>query len=103
LLADAGPAAWEDGTQPDGSHQLEDDHAASAHVDGLIDNLPDELTDAERIRAAVLIRSNAHLFSRSESDLGLTNLISHRINTGDHKPIKESLRRHPQAYHLPAR
>lgn len=89
LVADTVPTTYEDGTLPDSSHQLEDDYAASAHVNGSIDNLPDELTDAERIRAAVLIQSNAHLFSRYESDFGLTDLISHKINIGDHKPIKE--------------
>ena len=77
------------------SRELE--YSDSAHVDDLIDRLPDELTDEQRIRAATLIRDYAHLFSKSETDLGLTDMIAHKINTGTHRPIKESLRRHPQA------
>jgi hypothetical protein len=45
-----------------------------------------------------LLRANADVFSRSDDDIGRTHLISHTIQTGDHPPIKESLRRHPQAY-----
>lgn len=76
---------------------LEVDYAETAHMNCLIDSLPAELTDAERINPATLICSNAYLFSRSESHLGLTNLILHTLNTRNHKPIKETLRRHPQA------
>lgn len=41
-----------------------------AHVDDLIEGLPEELTEEQRIGAATLIRDNAHLFSKSETDLG---------------------------------
>ena len=64
----------------------------------LIDRLPSGLTVDQRTIAANLIRANATLFSRSEEDIGRTNLISHTIDTRDHPPIKEALRRHPQAY-----
>jgi hypothetical protein len=30
--------------------------------------------------------------------MGFTELISHRIPTGDHPPIRETLRQHPTAY-----
>lgn len=69
----------------------------TVHVDELINRLPTELTEEQRIKAATLIRKNAGVFSRSPFDLGRTDLISHQIDTGDHRPIKESLRRHPLA------
>jgi hypothetical protein len=70
----------------------------SAHVDCLIERLPASLTEDQRTRVAKLLRANADVFSRSDEDIGRTHLISHTIQTGDHPPIKESLRRHPQAY-----
>jgi hypothetical protein len=70
----------------------------SAHVDCLIERLPASLTEDQRTRVAKLLRANADVFSRSDEDIGRTHLISHTIQTGDHPSIKESLRRHPQAY-----
>ena len=52
----------------------------------------------ERRRVAELILRNADIFSRHEYDLGLTSLAFHRIDTGDHPPIAEPLRRHPKVY-----
>ena len=40
------------------------------------------------------------MFSKSEFDLGRTKLVRHVINTGDHQPFKQELRRQPIA-HLP--
>jgi len=37
-------------------------------------------------------------FSNHEYDLGLTSFASHRIDTGDHPPIAEPLRRQPKVY-----
>ena len=40
----------------------------------------------------------SHVFSASEFGLGRTSLLTHRINTGDVRPIHQGLRRHPQIY-----
>jgi hypothetical protein len=77
---------------------LTDGRCDSAHVDCLIDRLPASLTEDQQVRVTKLLRANADVFSRSDDDIGRTHLISHTIQTGDHPPIKESLRRHPQAY-----
>jgi len=34
----------------------------------------------------------------NDFDIEYTGAVSHRIDTGDHRPIREALRRHPQAY-----
>ena len=34
----------------------------------------------------------------SEFDLGRTNLVQHRFDTGINRPFKQQLRRHPMAY-----
>jgi hypothetical protein len=77
---------------------LTEGHCNSAHVDCLTDCLPASLTEDQRMRVTQLLRANADTFSRSDDNIGRTHLISHTIQTGDHPPIKESLRRHPQAY-----
>jgi len=68
------------------------------HVKPLIDELPSDLTSVERRKVAELILRNADLWSRHEYDLGLTQLTSHHIETGNHTPIAETLRRHPRVY-----
>jgi hypothetical protein len=37
------------------------------------------------------------IFSKSEDDIGLTNLVEHTINTGDHRPVRQRPRQIPLA------
>jgi len=67
------------------------------HIDSLLRSLPSDLTDVQRDHAEAFIRSRASVFSRSEYDIGRTSIILHRIDTGEHAPHFEQLRRHPQA------
>jgi hypothetical protein len=60
--------------------------------------LPAELTDVERQRAVDVIIRNADVFSKHEFDLGCTDLLEYRIDTGDHQPIAEPLRPHARAH-----
>jgi len=69
--------------------------AQSDHIDGLLCSLPVELTSEQKDRAEQLIRSYAHVFSRSEYDIGRMSIIPHRIDTGENSPHFEQLRRHP--------
>ena len=64
----------------------------------MLDSLPTDLTDAQREKVVQLLRDNADIFSRTPTDNGLTDVLAHSINTGDAAPVKQSLRRHPQAY-----
>lgn len=72
----------------------------TSHIQCIIDSIPAELTEEQRIRAAKFIEDNTDLFSRSEFDIGRTNLEQHTIETGHSRPFKQQLRRHPLA-HLP--
>ena len=69
-----------------------------AHVQCLIDGLPSTLTDEQCKEATCFIRNNADVFSKSEYDLGHTDLVEHQIDTGDSPPVRQALRRHPVAY-----
>jgi len=64
-------------------------------VEKLISGLPAELTDEQRERAESLIRKHGPIFSRHEYDIGRTPWVKHYIDTGNHRPIRQPLRRHP--------
>jgi len=45
-----------------------------------------------------LVHDYAKVCCRSEIDLGRLDILPHRIDTGDARPFKEQLRRHPIAH-----
>lgn len=69
-----------------------------AHLQSMINTLPSSLTDDERQRVVALLMEFKDSFSKNEYDIGRTKLIQHSIDTGDSRPVREQLRRHPQAY-----
>ena len=83
------------GGSPEAESPAADDYA---HVQPVIDTLPSSLTDDQREQAIALIKSNADIFGKHEFDVGLTDLITARVITGDHEPIAEPLRRHARAH-----
>jgi hypothetical protein len=44
-----------------------------------------------------LLDENSQAFQLHDSDIGLTDLIEHEIDTGEHKPIRQRQYRLPQA------
>jgi len=68
------------------------------HVQPVIDKLPETLTPEQREQAVDLIRRNADIFSKHEFDVGYTDLLTASIETGNHPPIAEPLRRHARAH-----
>jgi hypothetical protein len=77
-----------------------DVNADSSHVQCVIENLPAELTIEQKETVAKFVKSYADIFSRNEHDLRRTHLIKHTLDTANNPPVRESLRRHPDA-HLP--
>jgi predicted aspartyl protease len=68
------------------------------HLRKMIEQLPTELTTEQRQEALDLVSDFLGSFSKSEFDIGRTDLIPHSIDTGNHRPIKEQLRRFPLAH-----
>jgi len=64
-------------------------------IQSLITNLPSELIEEQRGAVRQLLQENEAIFSKSEYDIGRTHLVEYRIDTGDHRTIRQSLRRHP--------
>jgi len=69
-----------------------------SHVQCVIDTLPEDLPDEQRRAATEFVHEYADIFSRSDFDLGRTDLLEHTIDTGDHRPFRQPLRRHPIAH-----
>ena len=56
------------------------------------------MTDEQNQRVHRLLEENREVFSTSEFDLGRTDLVRHKIDTGSNRPFKQQLRRHPMGY-----
>jgi len=74
--------------------------ASYEHIQGLIDSMPAHLDNDQKKAAADFIRKYADVFSRSVTDLGRNAWIPHRVETGDHPPIRQQLRRLPYAHQV---
>src|SRR5208282_1984084 len=61
----------------------------------IVDSLTNELSDSQRRQVAGLVASYEDIFSLNDYDIGRTHLVEHSIDTGDHRPIRQALRRHP--------
>ena len=70
-------------------------HSVEQASQCLVNALLSELSDQQRQQAINLIRSYEDVFSQGEYDIGRTHLVEHGIDTGDHHPIRQPLRRHP--------
>ena len=45
-----------------------------------------------------ILTNYSSVFSKGEYDLGWTNMVTHQIDTGDHRPVRQQLRRYPPAH-----
>jgi len=61
----------------------------------LMGKLPDELDQEERCAIRSLLQKYEDIFSKNEFDIGRTHLVEYHIDTGDHRPIRQPLRRQP--------
>ena len=53
------------------------------------------LTPVQLPALEVILKKHCMAFSRGPDDLGRTNLIQHKIDTGDSGPIRQGMRRVP--------
>lgn len=57
-----------------------------------------DVTDEEKGQLERLLRDYIDVFSLDENDMGLTTVTQHSIDTGDSRPMRQSLRRQPTPY-----
>ncbi|GBN25970.1 Retrovirus-related Pol polyprotein from transposon 17.6, partial [Araneus ventricosus] len=68
----------------------------SLRLPSILENL-EGLNEEQRTAVKELLQEFQNLFSTSDSDVGRCNMTQHRINTGNHSPIKQYPRRLPLA------
>ncbi|GBN76508.1 Retrovirus-related Pol polyprotein from transposon 297 [Araneus ventricosus] len=68
----------------------------SLRLPSILENL-EGLNEEQRTAVKKLLQEFQNLFSTSYSDVGRCNMTQHRINTGNHPPIKQYPRRLPLA------
>jgi len=68
------------------------------HVEPVIKKLPASLTPDHREKVIDLIKRNSDLFSKHDFDVGCTDFVTATINTDNHPPISEPLRRHARVH-----
>ncbi|GBM66543.1 Retrovirus-related Pol polyprotein from transposon 297 [Araneus ventricosus] len=66
------------------------------HLPSSLENL-EILDEGQRTAVRKLLKEFQNLFSTCDADVGRCNMTQHRINTGDHPPIKQYPRRLPLA------
>ena len=64
----------------------------------LIDGVDPETPEGVVTRLKELMVRYDQIFSKSETDLGLTSILTHRIDTGGARPIRQPLRKFPPAH-----
>ena len=68
-------------------------------IEEMLEGLPREMTETDIQRVAGLLWQFRQILSLNDFDIEYTDAVSHRIDTGDHPPIREALRRNPQNVH----
>ena len=63
--------------------------------DGLQLSLPEELTEVQRDKFAALLSLYSDVVAINDKQLGRTDILSHKIDTGDATPIRQQARRVP--------
>jgi hypothetical protein len=67
-------------------------------LEKLLEKVDNDLSYEEKGHLKEILLQYQDCFSRSEYDLGHTEVVEHTIDTGNHPPIKQALRRQPLAY-----
>jgi transposase InsO family protein len=68
------------------------------HLQELFNRSTEGLTESEKCDLAILLRKHAALFASHPLDLGRTSVVSHSIDTGNARPIRQPPRRPPVAF-----
>ena len=64
----------------------------------VLDNLPEYLSEDQRRQVVGMLDRFGDVFSENKFDMGRIHLVEHTIDTGEHRPIHQGLRRHPRAH-----
>jgi transposase InsO family protein len=69
-----------------------------SNLQRLVEDADSSLSETQSERLRTLLEEFQDVFSRSEFDLGSTDAVTHSIDTGLNRPVKQQMHRHPFAY-----
>ena len=95
-LADLQFAEAQDFSEP--ADCPENDGLKRQLIEELVGGIDESLTEDCRSQLRELLLKYSEAFSTGETDLGRTSLARHAIDTGDARPVRQPLRRHPPAH-----
>ena len=72
--------------------------SVSTILESVMNKLPSEISSEQKQRAQNLLAEYTDIFSTDAFDMGRMTLTEHTIDTGNHRPIRQPLRRHPWAH-----
>ena len=67
-------------------------------INDLLHKVHDLVPESACLALENILKRYSDVFSTSADYLGLANLVAHSIDTGDAKPVRQALRRHPLAH-----
>ena len=78
--------------------EAHDSGETTSFVDEMMAKISIDLDDRQHNDVGLLLVRNQDVLSHFDYDLGKTCLVKHRIDTGDARPFKQPLRRHPMSH-----
>jgi len=76
----------------------EEGNCSYKHLSKLLEGVDERVSEEQCVELIKILREYVDIFSTGEHDLGKTSLAAHQIDTGDARPIRQTLRR--QTFHL---
>jgi hypothetical protein len=67
-------------------------------INELVSRVHAEVSESGRSQLKDLLMEFKHAFSTGDNNLGSTTVVAHEIDTGNAKPVRQPLRRHPPAH-----
>jgi len=67
-------------------------------ITNLVSRMDDTLPESVRSMVSDVLQEYLDVFSKSENDLGVSDVVTHKIDTGGAAPIIQPLRRYPPAH-----
>ena len=69
-----------------------------AQIEDIINRVDESVPEEHKQELREMLKEYKDIISSDEFDLGRTDIVEHRIDTGDARPVRQTLRRTPEAY-----
>ena len=80
----------------EGGRESANEHLKDKIIAGIVENTDATVPPEYKKRLTYILKRHSQAISMNEDDLGRTRMAKHQIDTGDARPMKQSLRRIPQ-------